>query len=152
MPVKVGSLHWCCRPSLPQYIPMQHRFDTNPYFGAPMTQNECYSNIIAPGSPRKGGQFGQQPGIVYDGWDMNDLLFTATGQRVGFARRDRYFCHSSDGAKPGAELEAVRYALSQRAGAVKLTTQTRLAAPTSPVALGSTLERQVVSSSMWSVA
>lgn len=83
---------------------------------------------------------------------MNDLLFTATGQRVGFARRDRYFCHSSDGAKPGAELEAVRYALSQRAGAVKLTTQTKLAAPTSPVALGSTLERQVVSSSMWSVA
>ena len=38
---------------------MHRGFDT--YFGAPMTQNECYSNIIAPGSTRKGGKFGPCP-------------------------------------------------------------------------------------------
>jgi arylsulfatase A-like enzyme len=31
------------------------------YYGAPMTQNECYSNIIAPGSTRKGGRYGPCP-------------------------------------------------------------------------------------------
>lgn len=31
------------------------------YYGAPMTQNECYSNLIAPGSTRKGGRFGPCP-------------------------------------------------------------------------------------------
>ena len=48
-------------------------------------------------------------GVIYDGWDMSDLLFTAAGQRADLGRRDRYFYHSSDGAKPGAELVAVRY-------------------------------------------
>jgi arylsulfatase A len=42
-----------------EYLPMHRGFDT--YFGAPMTQNECYSNIIAPGSTRKGGKFGPCP-------------------------------------------------------------------------------------------
>ena len=42
-----------------EYLPMHRGFDT--YFGAPMTQNECYSNIIAPGSTRKGGSFGPCP-------------------------------------------------------------------------------------------
>ena len=42
-----------------EYLPMHRGFDT--YFGAPMTQNECYSNIIAPGSTRKGGAFGPCP-------------------------------------------------------------------------------------------
>ena len=31
------------------------------YYGAPMTQNECYSNLIAPGSTHKGGGFGPCP-------------------------------------------------------------------------------------------
>jgi len=42
-----------------KFLPVHHGFDE--YFGAPMTQNECYSNIIAPGSTSKGGQFGPCP-------------------------------------------------------------------------------------------
>lgn len=42
-----------------EYHPTHHGFDV--YYGAPMTQNECYSNLIAPGSTRKGGSFGPCP-------------------------------------------------------------------------------------------
>lgn len=42
-----------------EYHPTHHGFDV--YYGAPMTQNECYSNLIAPGSTKKGGSFGPCP-------------------------------------------------------------------------------------------
>eukprot|EP00051_Salpingoeca_urceolata_P016215 m.214159 g.214159 ORF g.214159 m.214159 type:complete len:637 (+) comp18617_c0_seq7:1578-3488(+) len=42
-----------------EYLPTNHGFDY--YFGAPMTQNECYSNIRNPGSTSPGGQFGPCP-------------------------------------------------------------------------------------------
>lgn len=42
-----------------EYHPTHHGFDV--YYGAPMTQNECYSNLIAPGSITKGGAFGPCP-------------------------------------------------------------------------------------------
>ena len=35
-----------------EFHPTHHGFDE--YFGAPMTQNECYSNLIAPGAAHKG--------------------------------------------------------------------------------------------------
>jgi arylsulfatase A len=41
-----------------EFLPMMRGFK---YYGAPMTQNECYSNLIAPGSTRKGGKFGPCP-------------------------------------------------------------------------------------------
>ena len=39
-------------------MPMMRGFK---YYGAPMTQNECYSNLIAPGSTHKGNGFGPCP-------------------------------------------------------------------------------------------
>ena len=45
-----------------QYLPAHRGFQT--YFGAPMTPNECYSNIIAPGSTRKGEKWGPCPYVT----------------------------------------------------------------------------------------
>ena len=42
-----------------EYLPTNHGFDY--YFGAPMTQNECYSNIHFPGSTSPSGNFGPCP-------------------------------------------------------------------------------------------
>ena len=43
-----------------EFHPTHHGFDE--YFGAPMTQNECYSNLIAPGSTHKSdNRFGPCP-------------------------------------------------------------------------------------------
>ena len=42
-----------------EYLPTAHGFDT--YFGAPMTPNECYSNIRTPGSTTPSGRFGPCP-------------------------------------------------------------------------------------------
>jgi arylsulfatase A len=42
-----------------EFHPTHHGFDV--YYGAPMTQNECWSNLIAPGSTSKSGGFGPCP-------------------------------------------------------------------------------------------
>jgi arylsulfatase A len=42
-----------------EFHPTHHGFDV--YYGAPMTQNECWSNLIAPGSTDKDGGFGPCP-------------------------------------------------------------------------------------------
>ena len=51
-----------------EYLPVHHGFDY--YFGAPMTQNECISNIRSPGSaapPPGHSQFGPCP--IFNGSD-----------------------------------------------------------------------------------
>jgi hypothetical protein len=51
-----------------EYLPVHHGFDY--YFGAPMTQNECISNIRTPGSaapPPDHSQFGPCP--IFNGSD-----------------------------------------------------------------------------------
>ena len=42
-----------------EYLPTNRGFDF--YFGIPMTQNECFSNIRSPGSALPGGRFGGCP-------------------------------------------------------------------------------------------
>jgi hypothetical protein len=46
-----------------EYHPVHHGFDY--YYGAPMTQNECVSNIHTPGSATDKGAFGPCP--IYNG-------------------------------------------------------------------------------------
>lgn len=42
-----------------EYLPTNHGFDF--YYGAPMTQNECISNIMSPGSAAGNSRFGPCP-------------------------------------------------------------------------------------------
>ena len=60
---------------------------------APMTQNECYSNIIAPGSTRKGGSFGPCP-------QFNGSAPTPWRQSSGILSRRRRDWHFADSISP----------------------------------------------------
>ena len=46
-----------------EYHPTNHGFDS--YYGAPMTQNECFSNLDTPGAATRGDAWGPCP--IFDG-------------------------------------------------------------------------------------
>ena len=58
-----------------EYLPMHRGFDT--YFGAPMTQNECYSNIHNPGATTPGGKFG--PCMLFNGTTNSSIMRQSNG-------------------------------------------------------------------------
>ena len=58
-----------------EFHPTEHGFDY--YFGAPMTQNECYSNIHNPGSTTPGGPFG--PCMLFNGTSNSSIMRQSNG-------------------------------------------------------------------------
>jgi arylsulfatase A len=58
-----------------EYLPVNHGFDY--YFGVPMTQNECYSNIKNPGSASPTSQWGPCP--VFNGSKSTDIQQQSSG-------------------------------------------------------------------------
>jgi hypothetical protein len=94
-----------------EYLPTAHGFDT--YFGAPMTPNECYSNIRTPGSTTPSGPFGPCP--LFNGssgkvWRQSngtypadpaavDMLEVRSGDRNRETEKDRQMDRWTDGQR-----------------------------------------------------
>lgn len=89
---------------------MHRGFDT--YFGAPMTQNECYSNIIAPGSTRKGGQFGPCPqfnGSSDKPWRQSTGIFPEDPDAVDMVNVDEAYDADAAGVVRRAHSQEVPF-------------------------------------------
>ena len=81
-----------------EYHPTHHGFDV--YYGAPMTQNECYSNLIAPGSTRKGEHFGPCPwfnGSSDVPWRQSSGVFPSDPDAVDMVNVDEFYDAAAEG-------------------------------------------------------
>ena len=95
----IGKWHLGVR----EYHPTQRGFDE--YYGAPMTQNECYSNLVAPGSTHKGMGFGPCPWFngssALPTWQSSGI-FPNDPNAVDMINVDQFYDQSAAGFVRGA--------------------------------------------------